>query len=423
MNNEEKWIEELRRRMEGHSEPLPDGLWEEIERDMKTPKIIPFRRVWQAAAVILVLVASSLSVWFWSTPTADFSNQEESVRQLSEVPGKPQEIQLPPLPASAPAEHQTLARSESSIHKLHTPNTAETFPVLTGNETEDTQESVPAESVAPEEKKDKSEKQHQTQTFKASRTSDRKQMERNADALQIKERMTGRKFGLSINSGNTPFASSNNFGGMGRLAMVSSHQVADLMGSLNDGSTAYRQVLFENRELTPVTHINHHVPVTVGISFRWEFVPDWSLETGVMYTLLVSELRSGENAYVDEEQRLHYVGIPLKIQRSIWKNNRFNIYASTGGAVEKCVAGQVETTYVFGREWEEREKTSLDIDPLQWSVSAGIGAQVNFTRQVGLYIEPGIAYYFDDNSPIETIRKEHPLNFNLQLGLRFSMER
>jgi len=47
---------------------------------------------------------------------------------------------------------------------------------------------------------------------------------------------------------------------------------------------------------------------------------------------------------------------------------------------------------------------------------------VNFTKHLGLYAEPGIAYYFDDGSQIETIRKEHPFNFNLQFGLRFSFE-
>ena len=56
-------------------------------------------------------------------------------------------------------------------------------------------------------------------------------------------------------------------------------------------------------------------------------------------------------------------------------------------------------------------------------MTGAVGAQVNFTRQIGLYIEPGIAYYFDDGSDIETFRKEHPLNFNLQLGLRFSFSK
>lgn len=68
------------------------------------------------------------------------------------------------------------------------------------------------------------------------------------------------------------------------------------------------------------------------------------------------------------------------------------------------------------------EHNSLDVDPLQWSVSAAAGVQVNFTKNIGLYAEPGVAYYFDDGSEVETIRKEHPFNFNLQVGLRFSIK-
>ena len=38
---------------------------------------------------------------------------------------------------------------------------------------------------------------------------------------------------------------------------------------------------------------------------------------------------------------------------------------------------------------------------------------------MGLYIEPGAKYYFDNGSDIETIRSEKPFNVNLQAGFRF----
>ena len=84
------------------------------------------------------------------------------------------------------------------------------------------------------------------------------------------------------------------------------------------------------------------------------------------------------------------------------------------------MSGDLETVYVTGGANREAIRSSLDVDPLQWSVMAGVGAQVNFTKQLGLYVEPGIAYYFDDGCDIETFRKEHPFSFNIQLGLRFS---
>ena len=79
MKSEKEWINNLRNRMEDYSEPLPEGLWDKLSKELeepKTPKVIPIWRRWQAAAAVLVLLVSSLTYWFWSSPEADFRNQE-----------------------------------------------------------------------------------------------------------------------------------------------------------------------------------------------------------------------------------------------------------------------------------------------------------------------------------------------------------
>ena len=54
--------------MEGYSEPAPADLWEQLEKELDTvPKVIPMWRRWQAAAAVaLLVVVSSLTVWFGS---------------------------------------------------------------------------------------------------------------------------------------------------------------------------------------------------------------------------------------------------------------------------------------------------------------------------------------------------------------------
>lgn len=47
--------------------------------------------------------------------------------------------------------------------------------------------------------------------------------------------------------------------------------------------------------------------------------------------------------------------------------------------------------------------------------------QFNLSSVVGLYVEPGVSYYFDNGSSVSNIYKEKPLNFNLEFGLRFSL--
>lgn len=150
--------------------------------------------------------------------------------------------------------------------------------------------------------------------------------------------------------------------------------------------------------------IEHKQPVSVGVSLRKSLSGRISVETGVVYTYLASDVKyPGTSTVV--EQKLHYLGIPVRVNYDVWKKKRFLLYASAGGMVEKCIYGRVDG---------ETES----VDPLQFSVTGAVGAQVNVSSRVGLYIEPGVAYYFDDGSSVETIRKEHPCNFSLQGGIR-----
>lgn len=426
--DEEKWITEMRERMKDYSEPLPEGLWDKLEKELNTSKISVFRKIWYAAAVVLLLLASSLTVWFRYFPRVDSESQKVAVQETTTHPEEAEETS-PNVPAAG--NHVLADAALPPVEEKH-PGLSSVFPstdpqqaLLTDNENEEIQKSS---SIKDERKNGEQANNGTDNTNKpveASRAADRERMLRNAYELKAmnKKEKKKEKFSVGLLAGNTPYSSSNTYNGMGSLAAVSSYQVGNLMGEVGDEATAESQILFENRGLTTQTNVNHHLPVTVGASFRWNLNEDWALETGFMYTLLVSDLHTGETAYKEDEQRLHYVGIPLKVQRSIWKNNRFAFYGSAGGAVEKCVSGKVNTVWVTSGGTRTEETSSLDIDQLQWSVTAALGVQVNFTHQLGLYVEPGMAYYFDDNSGIETIRKEHPFNFNLQLGLRFSIGR
>lgn len=413
--------------MEDYSEPLPDGLWDKLETELEEqnkPKVIPLWRRWQAAAAVLILLVSSLTYWFWSSPEADFQNQQLAV-----------EVKDTPLPENRPIQDQVTAevampgKSEPEM-KL----TASTDVVLeqavrkVSVEEEKTDEVIVEEPEKEESKTIKNEmltetadtQVQQKKRLRASREADRERMKQNAEEAKSKStRSSG--FSLGVGAGNTPYGSLSTFDGMGSFVARSAYYVSsDLnMAPVNNGGLAYSQILLENAAQSPQTSVKHHMPVTIGFSLDWNLDKNWTLETGLNYTLLSSDIRSGSKSYVEETQKLHYVGIPLKICRSIWQNRWFSVYASVGGAVEKCVSGRLESVTVTNGGNRTSERTSLEVDPLQWSVAAAAGAQVNFTSRLGLYLEPGVAYYFDDHSGVETIRKEHPFNFNLQLGLRF----
>ena len=116
---------------------------------------------------------------------------------------------------------------------------------------------------------------------------------------------------------------------------------------------------------------------------------------------------------------MHYLGIPLKLRWKFLRKRIFDLYLAGGGMVEKCLSGKLSAHYEVNDRPSLTEDEPLRVDPLQWSVSAAAGITLKLAPHVNLYAEPGIVYYFDDGSHVSTIRKEKPLNINLQAGLRF----
>ena len=41
MKEDDKWVENLRNKLEDYSEPLPDALWERLEEELSAPRVIP----------------------------------------------------------------------------------------------------------------------------------------------------------------------------------------------------------------------------------------------------------------------------------------------------------------------------------------------------------------------------------------------
>lgn len=425
---DEKWIQNIRNRMDDYSEPLPPDMWAKLEKDLNVPKVIPLWKRWQfVAAAAMIAVVSSLGVWFWTSPVADSLSDKGKLAQEEE-----QAVLEENKPFIPTGGTEDLILSE--VKTLDDGKEPETVAWIPNNMSEEVAVTDPvsaeevehAEQSADETGEDETEAEKKMQLLRATREADREQVKRNAYwAEKNNTYHKEKKWQMAFGAGNTPYSFSNSFGGFGRMFShtVVNHPDGLLMNPLSNEATAYNQVMFNNREQSSKTEVHHRMPVSVGASVKWFLNKDWAIETGLFYTLLSSESHSGSDSYMEEEWKLHYIGIPLKVHRTIWQNERFNFYVSAGGAVEKCVSGSLETVYVTGNNEQEKINSSLDVDPLQWSVMGNVGAQVNFTRRIGLYVEPGIAYYFDDGSDIETFRKEHPLNFNLQLGLRFSFSK
>lgn len=433
----DKWINDIRSRMDNYSEPLPVGLWEKIESEISTPapKVIPMWRKWTsvAAAAALVLAISSVSVWYWSTDSElkevnSALTDNNEIRQEYKSDNVIQEVQTVES-SDKQLQAEAVNYSSKTIVNLASGNNADSLNVARIALSENIQ-TVDTESTDSELKKEvdaEDEASIKENRMKRMRE-DRETVRRNASYLAMSDskRSKGSGVQLGVMTGNIPYSSGNSFSGMSRLAIPtkSVSQVNDVVvGEVSDATASYSQMLFNNMGRQTYTDIKHHMPVTVGASVKWNLNEDWALESGLNYTYLYSELRSGAKSYIEDKQKLHYVGIPLKVQRSVWSNSIFSFYASAGGMMEKCVSGSVETVCVDDNNRKSFGNEKLDVKPLQFSVLASVGLQANFNKLLSLYLEPGMIYYFDDNTDIITIRKDKPFNFNLQLGLRFNLNK
>lgn len=62
MRNEDKWARQVKEELDDYLEPVPAGLWEELEKELQTPpKVIPMWKRWQTVAAAAVVVMTLVS--------------------------------------------------------------------------------------------------------------------------------------------------------------------------------------------------------------------------------------------------------------------------------------------------------------------------------------------------------------------------
>lgn len=138
----------------------------------------------------------------------------------------------------------------------------------------------------------------------------------------------------------------------------------------------------------------YKMPFTTSVTVEKKLNKYLAVETGLLY----SHLRA--------EQKLHYLGIPLKLNVTLAQTSKFDIYASVGGVADKCIAGAPDN--------------SFKSEPVQLALTGGIGVNYKINDKMALFAEPGVSHHFKTDSRLETVRTARPTNFNLICGLRMT---
>ncbi len=201
---------------------------------------------------------------------------------------------------------------------------------------------------------------------------------------------------------------------------------APMMDSVSASNMRHVAIINSNHPQDPLTETKRHErPLTLQLSLSRQLNSHWSLATGLSYTRMKSTFESGnENTIIHRTQRLHYLGIPLKLGYRVVGGNRWNLYTTGGVQLDIPVSARLTTQYIYGRSYAPIGN-SPDIDatisaPWQWSVGVGIGAQYQIVPHLNVYLEPSLNYFIPTSTDVESYRTEHPFDLSLPFGIRFT---
>jgi hypothetical protein len=369
----EQWIQQMREKMAGYKWPAPEVSWEEIDQALAANKTRKARVFWlqrMAAAAILLLIAG-VGYWGFLRNDTEQTTEKRVAENHQENHGDKEnhgdwhndssaaKIRVP-VPVILPAKISVPAilaetvppLSESSPDTIHTsPSEDETLPRSNGESDIRPKEQTPP-TPAP--------------VIYPTDLHQRKQLD---------NRLTAKVYMSST--------------------MAGSRQTESHLWTQTEHPKDTVQTTQTNQ------HVHHHQPVRFGLSLRYRLNDRWSVESGLSYTRLSSDITTTVDGMTTiTEQHLNYIGLPLNISYDLLKSNHFELYITTGSTIEK----------------------SLDTSPWQFSLNGAIGAEYKLTDIFSLYAEPGFGYYFPDGSNTPTINQDRPLNLNLSFGLRFNLK-
>lgn len=412
----EVWKYELKAKMEKYEQTPPEGLWESIDTSVPRKNVHHIAwstgRKWTAAAAVLILcTVSGITL---------FRNGHDGKIQVT---AQNNTLSTPDI------EVNSVQKEESSVlpDEIITDRTSvKTYyrnkhDALFPDQESDTV-SLPSENIITHENKktviDNGETLSRSENSVKDENADihkKERIEENNYLYLEQTASKAKKYTASLYySGSAGSTSHQSLSGFDLM----SYDAANGSPTIESASVMSGKIDAKDK------NIKHRQPITFAITLRYDLSKRWSLESGLFYSFhnsTMDEERSGVRTHT--RQKLNYFGIPVTFSYSIWQNERFNFYLSAGGRAEKMLLGETETTTYVNDMQSERRLKNIEIKPVQFSVNAAAGFDVKLYRFLSIYIEPGVGYYFENDSEVSTIYTQQPVNFMLNMGLRFSVNK
>lgn len=433
------WQKDIHDRLGSYEKDAPEGLWEGISRRMpklndggmltdKPQRTAKFR-MWRVAGVAAAAsVALVIGYNFLGNDTKDNINlatnttKHPNMLASNKKPlgNEPTGVCAEQATHSADdllSEQPALAKASTEQPKLAKASTEQ--PTLANASTETNVKEISS-------KKENSKEENGQAEVKPEKREDNRMLRKNQDdALLAYNDVTERSGSTDAPSRwSVSTGAMGGLGASGNTTAYGDYLVLSCPGGADTKDSPMLDMSSVNRDVETKTEYEHHLPIRIGLSVAYALTDRLSISSGLTYTRLSSDIKdaSRESKYIGE-QRLHYVGIPVNVSYKVASSRWISLYGTAGVLAEKCVSGTTDEGYVENNTMKYTNTHDISSKPLQMSVNAGVGIQFDFIDNVGIYAEPGLSYYFDDGSALQTIYKEKPLNFNLNVGVRFKLSK
>lgn len=409
------WTEQLRQRLNDAEVPAPENLWDSIsqqleaqgqqqntqgqQQDAEDAQVAkkPHRVAllpWAAAASV-VLIAGVGMWWQLRSNTPDIAMLEPAPHPITLSDNKAVNTKASAVNTKASAANSHI--SSTSTHAMLAYKDNALAPTASNKE-----EEVMALTMAEQEVQSEPIAEGSTTTSTPTATATQTQVARTTYALpRTQHQASNTRWQVGVGTaGNMNRYKSSGPIYVNSLSAVNTEYADNEM---------FRVSPYE-QDTKDVTH--HDMPISIGFTASYSVTPRIALASGLVYTLATSSFQHGASM-PKETQTLHYVGIPLNLSYTVWGNSWLRTYIMAGAQADMNVKATLKA---------DGHKSNIDNDRAQFSVTGGAGVQLNVAQQLGVYVEPGVRYYFDNGSAVQTIFKEHPTNFSLQVGLRWNIE-
>lgn len=415
------WTSKLHERLDGHKATVPDGLWDKIAERLddniatapaplpnnrnrpKTIRLVALAMSAAASVAVVVMVALRMNDDTINNVASKYNRPAASLHNpaASSVVNAPQRL-MARITSTTPASKPMAQTTEATLLL------AEAAP-LSGDTTYRSVCETPANDLqtitAPD---DSNSTSRMRKGGNANRTYNKPSATSYAMTRQTKHTQQSNRWNIGVHAEGITTDSRYT-----QRPMLMATRESDVLASGNPNKV---QSVLSNAplQLADYSQTKHHYhPMSFGLSVGYNLTHRLTLTTGMVYTYASSDFTSsaaGDD--IVETQRLHYIGIPLSVKYKVWGNSAIHTYATAGCQADFNVSAKMQTGDIT---------TDADKDRTQWSVGGAVGIQYNIIPRMGIYAEPGMRYYIDNKSSVETIFKEKKLNFNLQLGVRVEL--